>query len=513
MNLQSIIGCMLAGSLLVSSCHKTKSGSANDGAPLPETPATGTALEKSLDTLYLYASQTYLWYDALPSYETFNPRKYTTGGSDLPNLKSELFAISQFKVNPATGSPYEYSGSSIQAKYSFIEEQSTTGQTGQLGTVTLEGKGSDLGLEIAIVNGNSVYIRYVNPGSSAEAAGLTRGCRITMLNNAAVSVNSSALNNALAQTSLPITVQKPDGASLSATLTKTTYNSVPVLKAAVFPSGSKKIGYIAFARFSSLTNTETSLRNAFNNFAQTGVTDMVVDLRYNGGGYVSTATLFANLLAPSSANGAVMFKESFNNLMQQGKATILKSLPYLDENKKPVIRNGVAATYADVDYSEGGNTRKFDKQGTVSSLSNIVFIVSGNTASASELLLNSLRPYVNVKLVGAKTYGKPVGFFGINISKYTVYMSQFTSVNARGEGDYFAGINPDIAGADDVTHDFGDAKEICLSKALSYLTNGAIPAYGRMMVNGRPSEEAEMTITATRENEFNGMIEQTVHLK
>jgi C-terminal processing protease CtpA/Prc len=513
MNLQFIPGCMLAVTLLVTSCHKTNDGASND-TPLPVTPTTGSTLELSMDSLYLYASQTYLWYDALPSYTSFNPRQYTSySSSDLQDLKKELFVLSQYKINPATGNPYEYSGSSIQAKYSFIEEQSTTGQTGQLGTVTLEGKGNDLGLELSVVNGQSLWIRYVNPGSPAALAGLTRACRITLMNNAAVSVNAATVNSALAQSSLPLTVEKPDGSMMSVTLVKASYTSIPVLKTAVFTSGTKKIGYIAFIRFSSLANAQTALTNACADFATAGVTDMVVDLRYNGGGYVQTAEYFANLLGPASATGSVMYKETFNTLMQQGKASILKSLPYLDADKKPVYRNGVAATYADVDYSIAGNTNKFDKKGNLQKLSNIVFIVSGSTASASELLLNSLKPYATVKLVGAKTYGKPVGFFGININKYTVYMSQFTSVNANNEGYYYDGITPDIAGADDVTHDFGDAREICLSKALSYITNGAIPAYGRVMVNGRSAEAAELTVSATRGNEFNGMVEQRTHLR
>ena len=507
MNPRVILSCFVFGSVILSSCHKSKDS--GDNTELPATPATGTTLELNLDTLYLYASQTYLWYDALPSYESFNPRQYS-GTDELQSFKKELFALSQIKVNPETSAPYEYSGSTTQAKYSFVEAQSTTGQTGQVATVTLEGKGNDLGMELAIVNGTSVYIRYVNQGSPADLAGLTRGCRITQLNNAAVSVSASALNSALAQSSLPITVVKTDGTTLNATLEKASYTSLPVLKTKVFTSGNKKIGYIAFARFSLLSGTQAALDQAFASFAAAGVTDMVVDLRYNGGGYVATAEYFANLLAPASANGSVMYKESFNKLMQEGKASILKYLPYLDEKKQPVIkRDGTAASYADVDFSESGNTRKFAKKGSLQDQANIVFIVSGNTASASELLLNSLKPYVPVKLVGVKTYGKPVGFFGINMSKYTVYMSQFTSVNSKGEGAYFNGITPDIAGVDDVRYDFGDAAENNLSKALSYLTNNAIPSSGR--VDGR--EASDLEVSSTRAAEFNGMVELRTTLK
>ena len=105
-------------------------------------------------------------------------------------------------------------------------------------------------------------------------------------------------------------------------------------------------------------------------------------------------------------------------------------------------------------------------------ISKVVFITTDRTASASELVINSLRPYVDVKTVGATSYGKPVGFFPIRIGKYDVYMSMFSSKNAAGQGDYYAGFIPDAAKSDDVTRDFGNPLEISFSSAISYINTG-----------------------------------------
>lgn len=487
--------------LLLSACNKHDDGGVLDP---PITPSEGSRSELSLDSLYLYASQTYLWYDALPDYTELNPRKYAGSTDDLTALKQELFELVQYKTNPETGKPYEYAIGTNQGKYSFVEAGNVI--TGQQGTVSLEGQGDDFGLELSVVNNKEVYVRYVNASSPAWQAGLTRGCRVTMMNGAKVSVNPTILNSALAQASISLTVQKTDGSIVMVKLGRASYASSPVLKNTIINNGSKIIGYIAFARFSRLSGVQDELEAAFSAFAEAGVEDIIIDLRYNGGGYVETAEYFANLIVPSKITGEVMYAEAFNPLMQSGKASVLKSIPYLDNNRQQVFVNGHAATYFDVDYSLSGNTRKYSKKGSLQTAKNVAFIVSGSTASASELLINSLRPFLNVKLVGSKTYGKPVGFFGIGIDKYSVYLTQFKSTNARGEGDYFDGFTPDISAADDVTHDFGDLNEVAISKAVAWIAGGA-PVSGRIMINGREIPESALTLAHSRESEFNGMIQ------
>ncbi|HMR83994.1 MAG TPA: S41 family peptidase [Niabella sp.] len=143
----------------------------------------------------------------------------------------------------------------------------------------------------------------------------------------------------------------------------------------------------------------------------------MIDLRYNGGGYVSTAESFANTILPSGANGGVLFKEVYNTTMQNKQATLLKNQPvYLNNIKQ-------SYSYYDLDFSVSRNTAYVKKKGSFNAsgnISTVYFIVSDNTASASELLINSVKPYFNeIYLINAPfsandnpnyTYGKPIGF-------------------------------------------------------------------------------------------------------
>lgn len=490
--------------------------SSTEPSPDPQ-PASGTRLQLSLDSLFLYAKETYLWYDALPDYNTFNPRSYA-GSDEFTSLQAELYKITQYKINPETTKPYEYVENSSHAKYSFIEKGNAA--QGIKGTVDLEGQGDDFGLGFTIVdNGltNLLYVRLVEKGGPAATATITRGCQVTAINGVPAVVTASAVNAAMAGNTIQLTLKRPvTGETFTRALTKSTYTNDPVYTYKTFTDGAKITGYINLARFSRLSNAQPSLDKAFAEFATKKVNNLVVDLRYNGGGYVSTFEYLANLIGPSSLKGKVMYKEIFNKLLREGNAPILKTIPYLDGNNQQVVQNGKKLTYADVDYSEQGNTNYFSKKGSLGTINNVVFIVSGSTASASELAINSLKPYMNVVLVGSapRTYGKPVGFFGIGIDKFTVYMSQFSSVNSNNEGDYFAGFERDISSTDDVTRDFGDPRENGLAKALAYISTGAMRmADDRIMVNGKVMNSSEITTQNVGAEGFNGMIEERRRLK
>ncbi|WP_412469131.1 S41 family peptidase [Pedobacter sp. KLB.chiD] len=348
-------------------------------------PTTGTRSEFTLDSIFLYAKQVYLWNDVLPSYAEFNPRqKYAGVGSDITTFRKELFDISQLKINAATGTPYELPVYFENPKYSNLQ----------------------VGKRVA-----------------GSTAGIT-------------SPNTAVLANK------------------------------------VIISGNIPVAYLALASFPSISNSKVALDQAFSGFAAAKPTVMVIDLRSNGGGYLETAEYVADLIVPTSLNGKVMYREVFNPSMQNGTAKILKHQPYLDANGKTVIYNGRMATMADVDYTIGGNTYTFHKKGTLQTIQSVYFIISGNTASASEMLISSLKPYFEVKLIGEKTYGKPVGFFGINIDQYSVYLSSFLIQNANGWSGYFTGMQPDVAVKGTVDPVLGDPNESCLSAALQ-LINGA----------------------------------------
>ncbi|SHG35661.1 S41 family peptidase [Pedobacter caeni] len=466
---------LLLLALLVSSfvaCKKTE-------LPKEESdvsPTTGTRSQFTADSIFLYARQTYLWNEALPDYQHFNPRSYTASGSDLLNFKQIVFAISQAKINPVTSKPFEQTGAPGHPKYSYI--QLLNGASGTLAAVNAEGVGDDFGIEVSS-SGSDLYLRMVYPGSAAARSGLLRGDKVMQVNGQ--HATAGMILSALQGQNLNLTLLKKDGTPQEVSLNKSTYQSSAVLKTAEYLSGGTKLGYLAIAQFSHLNNSKTVLDQVFAQFASSGITDLVVDLRYNGGGYVGTAKYLANLIAPRNLNGKVMFTEHFNAQMQEGKAGILKNQLYFDENNQPVYLNGRRATYADVDFTVKGNTYNFEKAGGLETVKNLYFIVGNQTASASEMLINSLKPYFKVSLIGQPTYGKPVGFFGIKIDRFQLYLSSFLIRNSAGIGDYFDGMPVDIAVEDDVTHDFGDENEAALNAVFKRLNVNVGKGQGKTM--------------------------------
>lgn len=250
-------------------------------------------------------------------------------------------------------------------------------------------------------------------------------------------------------------------------------NGAAVLANRIIRSDEKVIAYVALGAFPALSSAKSKLDQVFNEIAVDNPNYLVLDLRTNGGGYVETAEYVANLIAPGTLNGKIMYSEQFNATLQDGKATILRYQPYLDEAGKAVIYKGRMATLADVNYTENGNTYRFNKKGGLETVKDIYVIVSGETASASELLISCLKPYFNVKLIGERTYGKPVGFFGINIDQYSVYLSSFLIKNAQGWADYFNGMEPDLNVSIPNNPILGDDEEPCLKSAIAII-NGKI---------------------------------------
>ncbi len=517
--LQKVVyGCLFAG-LSLQACQKEDDlfvDSKADSAPEPG----GTRTEQTLDSIFLYAKQTYLWYDALPSYKDFNPRKYNIYRTELEAFEKEVFDISQLKINSSTGTPFEFvSRTAGYPKYSYLEENDAfIGSPGARMAMASEGTEYDFGFGLANAGDGGIRIRYVYPGSPAGNAGLLRADRVLKVNDREVRTDSQSdidfINNAMRQSSIKLTVQKKDGSVVSVTVAENTYTVNPVFKKAVLNAGGAKVGYIVYDTFTRLSNSQAALDQAFTEFANAGVTDLVVDFRYNGGGYVHTAEYLCNLIAPSGLNGSVMYTELYNDLMQKGEADILKNQVLLDENNEPKKSRGRTLTYDDIDFSEAKTTYRFSKEGSLENIRNVVFIVTGNTASASELVINTLKPYMNVAIVGEKSYGKPVGFFGITIDKYKVYFPNFQTVNSEKKGDYFDGFTPDIKTIDDVTKDFGDVQEESLATALAIIQNGGtIPNARTASENARLKSTSGMEVTPIGgDNKLKGMIEERLHL-
>lgn len=429
------------------SCKK-KNGDGNNPPP----SSISTAEELLMDSVYLYSKEVYFWNDRIPSYDQFNPRQYK-GSDELKSAGNTMNGIRQLQ-------PLD--------RYSFV---TTTEASDGLQT----GEGRDFGFFVKSASVDiaapmdSIYwfISYVYDKSTAGIAGVKRGWIVNKIDGAQIGYNQASiniLNNIFFGNTASASFEfiKPDNSKSTTSLSKTSFVANSVLYKGVLNSGGHKVGYLVFNQFFG-DPSRKELGEAFALFQSQGITELVVDLRYNPGGSTDTQDTLANLIAPLSADNKKMYTYQFNPQLQQDNFPLLK--------KKPGFGN--------VSFSEAVNTINYDKAGTLN-LSRVFFIVTGSSASASELVINNLKPYMDVKLIGDTTYGKPVGFFPIEISKYAIYPISFRTINSAGNADYYNGFVPDKLSPDGVNKDWGDISEPSLAAALKYIETGA---FGRAVEN------------------------------
>ncbi|MCJ8211110.1 S41 family peptidase [Mucilaginibacter sp. RS28] len=483
-----------------------------DKATTPATTASG--VDKLKDSVFYYAKEDYYWYSSLPDYNTFNPHSFT-GSTDLEALQNEVNKLSQYAINPSTGKAYEYYDGT-QAKYSFIDDGAASQR---LNAVT-----GDFGFAPIYAGTNDLRVKYVYAGSPAGLAGLKRGDRITVINGRTSfpydngGPNSKFIIDAYTNSStISMTIQHLDGTTANVNLTTATYTINPVITSKIITlSNGKKLGYIVFNSFITLDKAKAPLDAAFANFQSNGIDELAVDLRYNGGGYVETAEYLCNLIAPASTSGKVMYKAYYNDILTSKKAVLLRN---------QVRKSSSGQTYNlydNIDYSLNANTTTFGTAHGLN-LSRVFFIVTGSTASASELTINSLRPYLNVQLVGRTTYGKPVGFFDIKIDKYEMYIPEFETKNANAQGGYYSGMAPgttDYPGkdaGDDAVHEFGDTSENLLANVKYFLENGvyktattSVQSLGGTTSMSVEQQSAMSVSLESKSDRFKGLIYQKV---
>jgi len=461
----------------MAACKKDK----NSGNNPSKTDTATTKLQISQDSVYLYAKEIYYWNSFLPDYKSFDPRQYTQGSTDIDKLTAEIDAYTQLSKNPLNGNlPYEYDdfnpGSS---KYSFIDDGDVNSE--------LNATKGDYGFNYFYNTVDDIRVSLIYAGSPAAQAGLSRGDQIIAINGStAINITNGNdpandagykfVSNALNNTStVTLQIRKVSGSTVTVTLNAKTYTLNPLIYANTYKVGSagKVAGYMVFNVFTSPEVAQPKLDSVFNAFASAGVTDLVIDLRYNGGGDVRTSTYLSNLIAPSSASGSVMNTTYWTANLQND------AYPNLKKNLGDFGPGYFKPTNA-------AQIEKFAKAGPVN-VNRVFFIVTGNTASASELTINNLRPKMDVQLIGKTTYGKPVGFLSNLIIKgQYFYTPEFEIKNSANEGGYYLGMTPQgatpnggiyagLSDDDDLTKAFGDRTEGLLNDALTYIQTNAYP--------------------------------------
>ncbi|WP_018630445.1 S41 family peptidase [Niabella aurantiaca] len=435
-------------SLVLVACRKNDKPSP---PPEPTVPSVN-------DSMYFLFKDQYLWNDVIPDSATFRPNSYAKT-EDMFN------ALISFKKQ----------GGANMDKYSFLDDGTIAGEIG--------GVSVGFGMDVNYNELNDLRVVSVYPGSPAYQQGIRRSWRITAINgNTDLAYDGEqvhgpgttlnrVINAIYYSNSTQLTLQKPDGSSVPVSVESTSYDINPVLYSNVLNVGGKKIGYLVFNQFIRLNKAQPFLDPVFDHFISSGITDLVVDLRYNGGGAVETAEYLANLIAPFSVgtDAKLMYSDYFNaDLSAHRYSNYLKSriVPGYDFSWGDLFDSWVA--YAAVPF----------KKAKTLDLSRVAFIGTSQTASASELVINVLKPYMEVKLVGDVTYGKPVGFVGMHIGKFDMYAVSLWSKNAENppNGDYFNGMIPNDAATttpddqyEDYSKDWGDLDEVYLRRALKIM--------------------------------------------
>ena len=279
------------------------------------------------------------------------------------------------------------------------------------------------------------------PGSPAAEAGMDRGDTLLSVNGKAVAdlLRTGEINTIFGAEQMGVTADLAwrtlGGEERRATLTKRLVTIPTVSQTAVLDAGRSRVGYIHFRNF--VQPSVEALNTAFTQIRDQGATELVLDLRYNGGGLVSVAQHLGGLIGGPPLVGQVFVQFTHND--------------------KQSSRN---------------TAYRFEEKPQALAVSRLVVITTRGSASASEAIVNGLRPYMDVKVVGDTTYGKPVGQYGFDFCEKVLYPVSFLVTNARGEADYFDGIPADCAAADDVDHALASSQEASLAEALYVVRNG-----------------------------------------
>jgi C-terminal peptidase prc len=348
----------------------------------------------------------YLWYDQMP---LVDPVRYDSAEAYLDAVRYR---------------PIDSSFSWITSREAFESLFGSSQSTG-IGILTA-------------LRGNELRVLQVFPDSAAADAGLSRGDRIVEIDGQRV---ARLINDGQTGSFFPsgeevdLVFVNATGTRRSAHIVKRAYTIPTVSHTRVITAGNRRVGYIFLRNF--VEPTYQALDVAFGQLAAEGVDDLVLDVRYNGGGLVKVAQHLASYIGGARTQGQV-FAEYFHNDKQ------------------------VADNHA----------IRFEQKPRVAAFDRLIVITTQSSASASELVINALRPFMPVAMIGDRTYGKPVGQYVFTFCDKALAPVSFMLRNANGEADYFSGFAPDCRAADDPDYELGDPNEASLKEALVYAATG-----------------------------------------
>ena len=327
-----------------------------------------------------------------------------------------------------------------------------------------QAKLTGLGFSLGLDNLDNIRLRYVYSSSPAGLAGLARGDILLQVNGITVDKYTdfeTVFGEDQSGLVVDVRIQKISGTIRDLVLVKDEYVYDMVQYRDVIEAGGRKIGYLVYQHFN--TNSLPDLDAEARAFNAEGITDLILDLRYNGGGRLDVTGYLGGMITGNDGTGIIseiFYNDSYSNLNSAGM---------------------MVDTPSEVDLN----------------LSRLVVITSALSASASEVLINGLTPFIDVVTVGSTTAGKPVGMNAMDICDKKVLPITFEVRNILGQGDYYGGIAPDCAAEDDVTKAWGDQTEDSLSEAVYYILNNQCSA-ARSVKTAAKERTGQIELTGLR---------------
>ena len=416
-------------------------------APRPSDTQGTLATEKAF--LRSWIDETYLWYQdvrVLPA-ATLDPTMYAT--------PIDYFAALKTPLTTASGKPKD--------KFHF------TYDTPAWIALSQQGVSYGYGFEIALLRTTPdlsttpptprrAVVAYTDNGA-ATAQTIGRGAAILTVDGVDLGLGSdvATLNAGLfptgAGTHTLVVQDIGSSTTRSVTVTASAITEMPVQNVMTLPAPNTSVGYILFNDH--IATAESALVAAINQLKTAGVTDLVLDIRYNGGGYLDIASELAYMIGGSHTAGAYFERLNYNN--------------------RDPFTQSLAQRTTDFHSTGQGFTVAAGQALPTLNLSRVYVLTTADTCSASEAIINGLRGAgVTVNQIGSTTCGKPYGFFPKDNCNTTYFAIQFQGVNNVGFGDYPDGFVPPAACvvADDFTHPLGDPAENQLEVALGLRNTG-----------------------------------------
>jgi C-terminal peptidase prc len=296
------------------------------------------------------------------------------------------------------------------------------------------------------VSETEMHVLQVFPESPAHEAGLARGDRILQIDGRPVTdlIASGQIGAAFGPSEIGVSSEvlfrSREGVERRAQMTKRLVTIPTVSVTSVYEVDGRRVGYVFFRNF--VQPSYAALDEAFATLREARVSELVLDLRYNGGGLVDVAVHLGSLIG-----GALTAGQPFATFAH---------------NDRQAFRNETLR-FASLDAPP-------------LTLSRVIAVTTRSSASASELVINALKPFMPVVLVGDATYGKPVGQYQFEFCSKVLAPVSFSLRNANDEGDFFGGIPATCLAADDIGHPLGDVAEASLAEALHFIRHGSCSA-------------------------------------